>query len=385
MLDSFSRRDFIRSSSAIGLAAAALSPASAFAAPTQKSRVVIAKDTSCLTSSSAPDKAKIQDMLDNAIMTLTGKSDKGQAYEALFTNGVKETTKIAIKKNDLSGSHAVNNATVEMLTNSLTSMLGGKFPKGNITLMNQNKSWKTTIEASDYIINCPIAYCHSVYSVTLSLKNTMGYLNDPQSIHSNAKTWLHTNSLNAAIKPKQMLTILDAIVGNCNNGPGPGVKTNFTAHTIIVSRDLVAADYNALRIMEIQSSANKTRIATGDQQLKDAEKAGLGTCTPANMEIIEISPPWNKTGIEQGSDSAMKALNIQVANHGNKVEFSVPTAQAHGGEIGIYDMAGKLVWHAREIATPQITWNTNATPAGMYAYRIKTNGSLVKGVVLVSE
>ena len=92
MSDSISRRDFLKKTSAVGLAAA-VTPMATLAAPASaKTRVVIATDKACISATGGPVAAKIQDVVDNAIMTLSGKPTKGAAYEALFPAAVTSST-----------------------------------------------------------------------------------------------------------------------------------------------------------------------------------------------------------------------------------------------------------------------------------------------------
>jgi hypothetical protein len=225
MSNIFSRRDFIKTSSAVGLAAA-INPVSAVPASTVKSKVVIATDPAAINGSGTPDAAKIQDLVDYAIMTLTGKADKAAAYEALFPTAVTSSTKIYLKRNGISGAGAVNTAVVNAFQTGLQRMLNGVFRNvDNPNPLPGNVSLKSHTDAATYIINCPVAWMHSVQyqGVTLSLKNTMNYDGDPFAHHNqNPPTWLHTVSLSTAIKPKQVLSLMDAVVGNSQNGPGGG-------------------------------------------------------------------------------------------------------------------------------------------------------------------
>ena len=62
-------------------------------------------------------------------------------------------------------------------------MLGGDFNENNVEIHCKGGSVKSKIQAADYLINAPVCSCHGRdYGVTLSLKNTMTYLN-------NASTW----------------------------------------------------------------------------------------------------------------------------------------------------------------------------------------------------
>jgi hypothetical protein len=379
-----SRRDFLKASSALGLTAA-VNPASAVGASGEKSRVVIATDSSCVSSTGNPDAAKIQDLIDHAIMTYTGKTTKGEAYEALFPAAVSSSTKIVLKRNDISGAGKVNDAVTNAMKSGLMSMKGGKF-SGTVDIAKSANGASSLISAATYVINCPVAWMHSMLGVTLSLKNQMNYKGAPgASFHSNT-SWLYQYVKD--FKGKQILSLMDACAGNAKSGPGGSYS--FAAGTVIVGGDLVAVDYNALRLLEKQTGANKSGISTGDSQLKTAETNGAGTCTPAKMEVIEIKAPWPSTGIYSESKPLMESFNIRVLNDAHRVEFIVPGGISKPLAVAIFDMRGTVVWQSGEIASSCIAWNKTSisgsrVPSGLYVFRIAIGTDLVRGTVMVKK
>jgi hypothetical protein len=390
MSDSISRRDFLKKTSAVGLAAA-VTPMATLAAPASaKTRVVIATDKACISATGGPVAAKIQDVVDNAIMTLSGKPTKGAAYEALFPAAVTSSTKILLKRNEASGKGAINTAVTNAFKTGLTSMLNGTFPAANITIRILVGSVKSQIDATTYLINCPVCWVHSDdYGVTLSCKNTMPYLNNASVYHSANKAWLYNVSLDPAIKPKQVLSLMDAMIGNNTQQGGAGSASSFIAGTLIVSKDLVAVDYNALRLMEKQPNPSASRIATGDNQLKAAQTAGLGTCTPANMEIINIAPPWT-TGTINEPETNRPSLEIEVLRKGNGVEFLVPRASSQSVDVTIFDMMGNVVRNIPNNFDKRILWdnrtqNGSLAPSGMYAFLVRNGGARARGIVVVVQ
>ncbi len=383
MSNVISRRDFLKASSAVGLSAA-INPVSAVTTTTQKSRVVIATDTSAVSGTGNPNAAKIQDLVDHAVMTFTGKVTKGEAYEALFPQPVTSSTKIALKRNDLSGGGTVNTAVTNALANGLKSMQDGKF-SGTINNVLSTQGASSYISAATYVINCPVAWMHMVFSVTLSLKNQMNYKGAPGPSFHNDRSWMYQYVND--FKGKQVLSLMDAVAGRSNGGPGG--SPNFRAGTIIVGSDLVAVDYNALRLLEKQG-ANTSSIATGDSQLKTAESNGAGTCNPAKMEIIEIKAPWPSTGIINGSDTIMQSLNIGVLNQGNKVDFIIPGASSKQASVAIFDMMGNVIWQAQNIQGESVSWNHRTmyggrVSPGMYIFRIACGGSIMRGTVMAAR
>jgi hypothetical protein len=380
-----SRRNFIKTSSIAGVAAA-VTPVVPVLAETSasKSRVVIVKDPDVYASNKV-DETRLIAMFDRAVMTLTGKTDIGAAYEAMFPNGVTASTKILMKRNDISGKGTVNTAVTNAFKKALGKMLGGTFPAANIEIHCQGVNIKSKIQNCTYLINCPVCWMHgSDYGVTLSLKNTMIYLNNASVYHSADKKWLHEVSLDPVVKPKQVFSLLDALVGNQKSGPGS--SATFEADTIIMSKDIVAVDYQALRLLEKQSSPNTNQIKTGDAQLVKAQTAGLGTCTPANMEVITLTAPFT-TGIIEEHASRQNRLDLDVVDRGGAFDFILPGGTIPA-EMAVFDMKGNLVWKSRPVTSATIVWDKRtamgtALPAGMYTYRIKQNNRQVKGVVFL--
>jgi hypothetical protein len=291
-----------------------------------------------------------------------------------------------MKRNDISGTGKVNTAVTAAFKKALGKMLGGTFPAANIEVHCAAGSVKTKIQNCTYLINCPVCWMHgSDYGVTLSQKNTMTYLNAASAYHSADKKWLYSVSLDPVVKPKQAFSMLDALVGNQKSGPGS--SATFEADTIIMSKDIIAVDYNALRLMEKQTSPNTAQIKTGDAQLKAAETAGLGTCTPANMEVISLTAPFS-TGIIEEHNPLFKQLNIRVADKGAAYDFILPAGTAQYTEMNIFDIRGSLVWKSQALNVNTIVWNKQSTlgspvPPGMYTYRIKQADRQVRGVLMV--
>lgn len=405
MSDKISRRDFIKNTSmaaAAGIGASSLGPLSEVnAEPSQNVRVVIATDTACM-SGGKPVAAKVQEMLDAAVMKLTGIANKPQAYAALFPAAITSSTKIVCKRNDVSSKNSSSNPTLidNCLVAGLKTISG--ITASNVTVQNSGSgtgSSSVTITAggktfpmrqnlvdATYIINCPVAWLHGTdYGVTLSLKNTMAYINSAASFHSLNKSWLYECSLSPAVKSRQVLSLMDAIVGN--NRSGPGSSANFTACTIILSKDIVAVDYNTLRLMEKQASPNANQIKTGDNQLSSAATAGLGTNVPTKMEIINMVPPWG-TGLINDAETVMKELDIQVLNKANRLELVLPSASSQSVDVTISDMKGRIVWTAHQVKDHAVLWNhcdmrDNHVPAGMYIFTIKTGFKRMRGSVLI--
>ena len=179
---------------------------------------------------------------------------------------------------------------------------------------------------------------------------------------------------------------MDAIHGRHTNGPG--YPPTFTAHTLIVSKDIVAIDYHAVEIMDEQGMTS-SRLSTARSQLSKAAQSGLGTNDPNDMEVIEIGPPWN-TGIIDNSKTLMNKMNIQVIHRGNRIDFILPEFSVKNADIAIFDMSGRGIWVSREISGDKLRWDCrdnsqNPVADGMYIYKIKAGKQVVKGTITISR
>jgi hypothetical protein len=309
-----SRRNFLKNAS-LAVASTAVAPKAMLSANSvagqEKSRVVVVHDPS----------RNIQNMVDNAVMHLTRIADKGKAYEALFPNGVTSSTSIAVKTGGPSRSNVAGQVD-EALKNGLGSMLGGTFPKGNITVLERSGSRNTNpkIEIggdtytfcdafvdADFIINRAPCWTHTDWEnqgITCALKNMMTVVNGnlnggfhntfqagrPQAT-SGISCWgqIHAHSV---IKPKLVLVLTDAIGIRWSGGPGGAIEGY--ADKIIATKDTVANDYICIQILKEKGmNAKRTGFAEEVIRLAAKDEYGIGTNDPAQMDLVELRPPYS--------------------------------------------------------------------------------------------
>jgi len=97
-----------------------------------------------MVSGSTPDTVQYQWVragVDACLKAMTGQASAGDAWESLFA-GIGTQSKVAIKVNCLNTDVHPQFATVRALVESMTEMLGGTFPAGNISLFDNNL-WTT--------------------------------------------------------------------------------------------------------------------------------------------------------------------------------------------------------------------------------------------------
>ncbi|MGI6098935.1 MAG: DUF362 domain-containing protein [Lentisphaerae bacterium] len=132
--------------------------------------------------------------------------------------------------------------------------------------------------AADVVINVPILKNHGGAKMTAAMKNWMGVVWD--------RGFMHRNNLpqciaDAILYRKPDLNVIDAYRVMLTNGPrGVGLSDVVERKYMLLSRDIVAIDSQAAKIMEY-SKENVPYIALG-------EKLGLGTTDPLKMSITRI-------------------------------------------------------------------------------------------------
>lgn len=131
---------------------------------------------------------------------------------------------------------------------------------------------------ADVVINVPIAKTHSLATLTLGMKNLMGVIQNRESIHANMGQMLA--DITSRVRP--VVTVVDAIRILVRNGPTGGSLDDVKKlDTLIVSRDIVAADTYAAGLFNIDPQS-LGYITAGAAM-------GLGTSDLASLKIEEIN------------------------------------------------------------------------------------------------
>ena len=166
---------------------------------------------------------------------------------------------------------------------------GGKIVQGNdvadyvertceaAVSMKQAKIHKALL-AADVVINVPILKNHGGAKMTAGMKNWMGVVWDRQYMHRNNLPQCIADSI---LYRKPDLTVIDAYRVMVANGPrGVSVADVIERKYMILSRDIVAADTMALKIIGYQPE-KVPYIAM-------AEKHGLGIADASKIKVERI-------------------------------------------------------------------------------------------------
>lgn len=342
------RRDFMKSST-FGIVAATTIPLVSSCSDDDEiaDDSSITDDEETVIESNSIDAEVVQAMMDESIMQLTGETEVGAAWKSLMPN-LTSTSVIAIKVNCRSSALPTHTEVTYAVTNGLTQMLvdNADFPANNIHIYDNYKAYlaesgyteNTSTEGvqcysetnhstesydvngksqhvcsivhdtADYLINIGVLKNHSsMAGATLCMKNHFGSIDSPRDMHINFGD-PYIGALNAIepIKSKQVLAILDGILGAAEGGPY-GAPT-FVANQIIMSADTVAVDYLGRELLREQDSST-VEWAT---YIDSAADYGIGTNDPEKMELINITNPSGDNTVEITAAASGETLSSVV-------------------------------------------------------------------------
>lgn len=425
-LQSIDRRKFLKIASFTGVAGL-IYPSRLLSKfdPKDLSRVVIVEDSTA-TSGTSIISSTVQVMMDSGVKSLAQLTDVGEAWKSLFPN-ITESNIIAIKVNarySTMPTHPdVTNAVIDGLTQM--SFNGTTFPENNIIIFDRGNSelqscgysintsssgvrcFGTTASGvgyssssysvngssqkissivtnmADYMINIAVLKNHgSVAGVTLCLKNHFGTCDSPRQMHgSYGGTYIPALNALSTIQNKQYVNIIDALFGVYTGGPGGSPQ--FIANKIIMSQDIVAADYWGRELLSDNGCTTITQATHIDNAAQSPYN--LGTNDPAQMDVVNITSPT--TGVDPYEDTnvpgsyQLKQNYPNPFNNNTQIEFYAP--KSADVQFAIYDINGRKVrnlvnktvssgWH-------KISWNgTNdvgmPVASGMYIGQLSASG-----------
>ena len=282
--------------------------------------------------------ATVQVMMDESIKALTGLSNVGAAWKAVFS-GITASSIIGIKVNCINNLFATHPSVVTCITNGLAQMdFGGTpFRRNNIIIWDRTNSELTAAgytlytgtdpntvrcfgtdqsgygydtgttfnvngvtsypsrilsRTIDYLIDAAVLRTHGTSIVTLGMKNHFGSVNNPGSLHGNYCN-PYIPSLNQQIRDVitpngiQKLTVIDGIVGLYSGGPGG--TPNCAPRALIMGRDVVACDYVGQTLINYERSRrNLSPVSAPHIPTAAQPPYSLGT---TDVNLIEVNNP----------------------------------------------------------------------------------------------
>ena len=339
-----SRRKFLKNSaiSTIGLSlidklAAGFAKGLVSSEASPKSKVVLVRHSKVANSSGKIQQKLLQQMLDKAITTLTGKSTPADAWKTFVspedvvglkinTLGLKEIKRTelvthfsAMNSAILSGLKQAGVAEERVIvwdrrddelvnaglsiyteqnalrifgTTNRDSKTGIGFSREQYAVGTQkSRVSRILTDMCTVFINVPLMKTHRNAGMTCSLKNHYGSIDNPGDFHPNSCTNPGIAEVNAipVIRKKQRLIVCDALLGVYEGGPNWRRQYIWPYGGILLGTDPVALDYTAMKILDEQRRAmGLPPLEPRVEYLKLAEQFGLGTCQPEKIDFIKI-------------------------------------------------------------------------------------------------
>ncbi|HEX4283453.1 MAG TPA: DUF362 domain-containing protein [Terracidiphilus sp.] len=297
-----------------------------------KSKVVIARDPSLHGQSTQPQEQRVQNLLDHAMATYTGRDPK-DAWKQVIAMGQAQDKVIGLKVNGLGGKGIATHPALILAVAERLQQAGVK--PGNILVWDQNphflegcgmtvntdpsrmrcyssaeagfedqeSAWgvariritKILTRECAMVINLPILKDHSMAGVTFALKNMYGVVDRPFTLHAdNCNPAVADLNAIPVFREKIRLTIGDAISSVYEGGPGFHPEHLWYPNALIVGEDRVAIDHTAWGLLEKKRAeiGMPTFEAAGRPPRYIATAADethhLGTNDPKRINLVEV-------------------------------------------------------------------------------------------------
>jgi len=134
---------------------------------------------------------------------------------------------------------------------------------------------------------------HGLAGVTAGMKNYFGAIHNPNKYHdTGCNPYVAEVFATPPIKSKHRLSILDALIVQYHRGPSYHEAWADPQGILVFSLDPVACDLAGWQIIErLRKKAGLPTLREEGREpvyLKTAERMGLGTATPEEIETIEV-------------------------------------------------------------------------------------------------
>jgi uncharacterized protein (DUF362 family) len=298
-----------------------------------KSKVVIARDPALHNASGQLEEKRVQDLLDRAIATYTGRDRPVDAWKHIVQQGGAQGKVIGLKTNGLGGKGLSTHAVLVFAIAERLQQAGVK--PGDILVWDRNardlqacgltintdpsrlrcfgsdvsgyeenqESWgsariklsKILTRECSMVIGLPILKDHNLAGVTFAMKNMYGVIDRPQDLHAGGcNPGVADLNCIPAVREKVRFTIGDAMSSIYEGGPGFRPEHVWQPNALIVGEDRVALDHTAWQMLERKRAEMglKTFEAVGRPPRYIATAAdaahGLGTNDPQRIHLVEV-------------------------------------------------------------------------------------------------
>ena len=244
----------------------------------QSSSVVVVRDKDVMDSNLKVDTKRLQTMLDQTILQVTGK------------NNIKEAWNTLIKPDDIVGLvptphlNPTHPELFDVIKNTLMSKI--VIPEKNIIDAQGGSRRPKKCTA---LISIPALKAHWLTGIGTVIKNYIMYSGRPSRYHEEKSAKLGEIWLQPEVKGKTKLVIVDALHPLCDKGPQSDPRYKWAYNGLIAGTDPVAVETVCLEVITKKRDALRGEpwpLSPPPICIKAADKVyGLGT---SNMKEITI-------------------------------------------------------------------------------------------------
>lgn len=275
------RRDFIRGTVGATLAVSLRKVpwAKGSEKPVRSSLVTVVRDKNVMDEGFRVDIKILQNMLDQTVQMVTGKTKTREAWAEL------------VKPDDIVGLvptphlNPTHEELVDVVKARLRKAVG--IPDENIIMAQGGKRRPAKCTA---LICMPALKGHWLTGIGTVIKNYIMYSGRPSNYHQEKSAKLGENWLIPEVKGKTRLVLVDALHPLCDKGPQPDPRYRWAYQGLIAGTDPVAVETVCLKILTEKRQALRGEpwpISPPPVCVEAADSVyGLGT---SKMEEIKVS------------------------------------------------------------------------------------------------
>ena len=289
MEKAITRRDFMRKTACVAFGAAI----GLKMEPFQKTTVVLIRDKNALNENSKADEKIIQQMIDKAVMTLTGESDAVRAFKGI----IKPDDIVGIKSNVW----AYIPTPYEMEKAIKRRVLDVGVQKENISIDDRGVLRNPVFKKATAIINVRPVRTHYWSGIGGCIKNLIMFAPFPSRYHPDSCANLALVWKLPVVKGKIRLNILSALTPQFH-GRGPhhyDRRYVWNYNGIIVGKDPVAVDSIGLELIKAKRKeyfGKEIKFNTLPKHIRVADKKHhLGTSDINQIELIKLG--WQEDAL----------------------------------------------------------------------------------------
>jgi hypothetical protein len=300
------------------------------------SKVVLVRHRKVIDSEGRVQQSLLQEMLDEAVTTFTGRKSTADAWREFFSPEDVIGMKINANSASMLQGSALN-GHYQALTSAILSGCGRAGIEENrfvvwerseeelsnagftvqkdarkLRVLGTNKRRRETggigfsgesfpvgdesthvskilTEICTAMINIPVLKDHGIAGITGSLKNHYGSIDNPRQFHDNGCTGPGVPEINAipVIRSKERLIVCDALLGVYNGGPRWKRPYIWPYGGLIVGTDPVAVDSVLLGLLdEKRQLEDMERLGHRARHIQAAQELGLGNADSSRFQLV---------------------------------------------------------------------------------------------------